>query len=240
MSNKLIIQYHIDKQYYPDFDKVSSIKKTKDYVEQYSKLSFELYCKKYHIDFIRVIEPKILHKHPTWERLDLWFDEDWFNKYDEICYTDTDVFALPWAQNIFNESDRLNCFKKAIYPKVTRYSIKQHEILNQQDHLLKQIDIKRVRDAGFQAGVWILTKYSRDMTMEYIQQYISAKPKEDSHLLNWAVMKSNVDVVNLPSYYNVKYSGVINENIIFLHAMGKRKNKDNTLYKQLKGLFGKC
>ena len=74
----LVIQYYIDIQKYsqPGFNNLKPSP-----METYSSHSLQLYCKKYDIDYLKITEPKVGFKHPTWERFDLWVDRDWWKKY---------------------------------------------------------------------------------------------------------------------------------------------------------------
>jgi hypothetical protein len=79
----LVIQYYIDINKYsnPTFNNLGPSP-----IEKYSSYSFKKYCDKYNIDYIKITEPKLGFKHPTWERFDLWCDRSWWDKYDQICY----------------------------------------------------------------------------------------------------------------------------------------------------------
>ncbi|MFN9953873.1 MAG: hypothetical protein ACK55I_12305, partial [bacterium] len=93
---------------------------TNEVIFNYSSKSFRDYCIKYDLDYILITEPKVNYIHPTWERLDLWINKDhWFDKYDSICYVDTDVFALPKADNIFSFS-KDNKFCRVPYWKANK------------------------------------------------------------------------------------------------------------------------
>ena len=105
----LIIQYYIDINLYsqPGFNGISPSP-----VEKYSEYSFKKYCAKFGHDFLRVTKPTFGYKHPTWERFALWFNSEWLDKYDQILYVDTDVFALDHAPDIFA---LYNDFRKTEY-----------------------------------------------------------------------------------------------------------------------------
>ena len=100
MTRNLVIQYYIDIQKYsqPGFNNLKPSP-----METYSRNSFQEYCKKFDLDYLRITEPKVGFKHPTWERFDLWIDRSWWDKYDQIMYVDSDVIALPHAPNIFKD-----------------------------------------------------------------------------------------------------------------------------------------
>lgn len=228
---KAIVQYHINLSHYSQSSQeVYEISKAMDYIYEYSEYSMKKYCQKYGHDFIRVTQPKVCYEHPTWERLDLWFDESWFDNYDEICYTDTDVYALPNAPDIFSFSTDIDAFKAAPYHKHT----------NSKKSIFEDISFERFKK-GFQAGVWILTKKSRDLSLPYIQESYQQKThkfRNDAKVLNWSVLKSDCKIFQLPAQFNVKYTGNLNSSMYFCHAFGKRKyDPACALKQQLENIF---
>ena len=115
MKKNLVIQYYIDVQKYSQ-PKFNNLKPSP--METYSRNSFEIYCKKHNLDYLRISEPKLGFKHPTWERFDLWMDRSWYDKYEQIMYVDSDVIAMPHAPNIFKDyPDIDNKLKTCYYPK---------------------------------------------------------------------------------------------------------------------------
>jgi hypothetical protein len=232
---RAIIQYNVDISKYDEQNFKTIIQSTTDFIEKYSKLSFKSYCDKYDIDFIRVEEPKVNFKHPTWERLDLWLDQTWFEKYDEICYTDTDVFAMPWAPNIFSIHENDN-FKKAKYHKTLKRDPKDL-------WWLYDISVETYKQNGFQTGVWILTKKSRNESVSLIKKYKEDQHKfeHDGQFVPYCVMKSGTEISNLPEAFNTKWWPNIgfNENVYFYHAFGRSKYTHTEIFKQqLFEIFG--
>ena len=144
--NNLIIQYYIDINKYsqPEFNGIGPTD-----VEKYSEYSFKKYCSKYGHDFLRVTEPNFGYMHPTWERFDLWFNKKWLDKYDQILYVDTDVFALDHAPDIFAKYNDLDTFKSPEYKKYRRNS--PATIRSKFNNtILKDCDPKKVSDTFFQ------------------------------------------------------------------------------------------
>lgn len=213
MNKKAIVQIHIDMSLYKQVDKPSYVKKMNEQIYLYSKKSFDNYCKKYDLDHILINEPKIKYEHPVWERLDLWLSDHWFNTYDEICYVDTDVFAMPWARNIFEESNKKG-FKRIKYNKTVNPI---HSIL---------YNHPRSNECYFQSGVILLNKEVVDKTIDIIKDYKNKKYTDDGVLVNYAIMESGMDMVNIDSAFNTKYLENINLSAVqFLHAFGRYKDE---------------
>ena len=80
----------------------------KEFIADYSKKSFDLYARKHGHDYVRFCNPTINFFHPIWEKIDLWINDDIWNNYDKVLYVDTDILALPWAGDIFTDT---NTFK---------------------------------------------------------------------------------------------------------------------------------
>lgn len=216
-----IVQFNIDPNKYNVINKKSLINKTNNYIFEYSKKSFDLYCKKYNIDYNIITEPKINYEHPTWERIDLWFNDYWFSSYENICYVDTDVFAMPWAKNIFSELKDETSFHRIPYWKANRD-------LNE-DSLFFKLNHERVRQSLFQAGVILLNKSVIDATKEIVAKYEEPQFTDDSVLLNYAIASSDINIKNIDHTFNVKLTQECNlNNINFLHAFGRLKDINPT------------
>lgn len=220
--NNAIVQFNIDSNCDHIFNyarsntiKKSLINKTNSQIFDYSKKSFELYCRKYNIEHIIVTEPKINHKHPTWERLDLWFNDTWFEKYSNICYVDTDVFAMPWAKNIFNELEDDISFHRIPH-------------LRSNEDFFNSLNPDRVRECFFQAGVILLNKNVINATKTIIMdKYKEPVFTDDSVILNYAIITSDIKVKNINETFNVKLKLTkIMNNVNFLHAFGRLKDTD--------------
>ena len=233
----LIIQYYIDINLYsqPGFNGISASP-----VEKYSEYSFKKYCAKFGHDFLRVTKPTFGYKHPTWERFALWFNSEWLDKYDQILYVDTDVFALDHAPDIFALYSDLDAFKSPAYRKYRCSSNKSIEIMTA-NTILKDCDPDKVRRTFFQSGVWMLTKKSRDVMMPWVERYKEFSGTgpvnigglevdcDDGQFLNWAVIESGVKYQDMNTYFNVKNNGLkkdwLYEKTYFLHVAGGKKYK---------------
>ena len=235
--NNLIIQYYIDINKYsqPEFNGIGPTD-----VEKYSEYSFKKYCSKYGHDFLRVTEPNFGYMHPTWERFDLWFNKKWLDKYDQILYVDTDVFALDHAPDIFAKYNDLDTFKSPEYKKYRRNS--PATIRSKFNNtILKDCDPKKVSDIFFQTGVWMVNKHIRDKMMPWVERYKEFKC-DDGQFLNWAVIESGVKYQDMDARFNFKNNGLklsFNpKNIWFLHVAGGKKYKaGNKVHNFLKETF---
>ena len=230
---KAVVQFDIPIELY-DVEKPTIIKTTQDWVAKYSKHSFETYCKKYGHEYILVTTPKVGYCHPTWERLDFWLDPSWFEKYDEILYVDTDVYALPTAPDIFEESARLDCFKRIPYWKAD----------NPQDPSSILYEVKdRFKEIAFQPGVFLLNKTVAQATAEYIKQYKDERFPDDGVLVNYAIAKSTVEIQNINQKFNVKlldtHLSMKALPVFFFHAFGYLKiHKPKEVKNFLKNIYG--
>ena len=237
----LIIQYYIDtKQYsHPNYNNLGP-----NDMERYSRYSFEKYAQKYGIDFLRITQSKLGYKHPTWERFDLWLDPIWFEKYDQIMYVDSDVIAMPHADNIFDAHTGLDSFKAARYTRYRSMALElQHAPERNPKGIFNLIPAEEIQKKRFQTGVFILTKKVVNHMLPWIKQYQEIDKKydiDDGTFLNWALMSSGVPYEDILSVWNIKNNG---QNIDFgipkfLHcAGGKKYKKEYRLYKNLQEWF---
>ncbi len=235
----LVIQYYIDINLYdnPKFNGISS-----NTVEKYSEHSFRKYCKKFGHDFLRITKPVFHYMHPTWERFDLWFNSDWLDKYDQVLYVDTDVFALDHAPDIFEKYNDMAKFKSPAYRKYrgnTASTIKSKF----NNTILKDCNPQKISDIFFQTGVWMLTKQSRDTMMPWVKRYMEFDGQcDDGQFLNWAVIESGVGYQDMDPRFNVKNNGLKKnwnyKDTYFLHSAGGDKyHQSSKIHKFLKEKF---
>ena len=235
----LVIQYYIDTNLYtqPNFNNLGPSP-----AEQYSSHSFQLYCKKYGIDYLKITKPRLSFKHPTWERFDLWMDRSWWDKYDQILYVDSDVFALPHAPNIFEKYSNLETFKGAEYTKFRRTDAAGAKALVHNNPLLSDIPGDLIQKKSIQPGVFMLNKKSSEHMLPYISDYknMSDKKVDDGQFLNYCIIKSNVAYEDMSLKWNHKNNGesFSYEHIYFLHCAGGKKHKRGTkIWKALQGIY---
>lgn len=231
---KAIVQIDIPLSKY-NKDKPSPILDTLSYVSHYSKKSFKEYCSLYGHDHIVITEPVVNYSHPVWERLDFWFSSSWFEKYDEICYVDTDVYAHPESPDIFKACEQEKVFKRIPYHKADK-KIKEGTLWEEVP--------ERYKEVCFNAGVLLINKYLVEKTVDTIKDFKSTKYSDDSVLLNYSIMKSDIPVVNIDKRFNVKLTkdhlSGSNKDYFFLHAMGGLKiTKKATVENFLRELYGK-
>jgi len=225
----LVIQYYIDINRYtqPGYNNLKPSP-----IEEYSTYSFKQYCLRFGVDYQRITEPKINFKHPTWERFDLWTDQSWWDRYDQIMYVDSDVMALPSAPNVFEMYTDLETFKFAEYSRYRKMSIEDH-ISSNKDTIFKHIDAKIIQQKRFQTGVFIITKKSAQHMLPYIKEYYKCEV-DDGQFLNWAVMQSGVGCTEMDSKFNVKNNGQYRKDkIYFMHCAGGKKHKKTSKIWQL-------
>ena len=220
---KCIVQYWIPSSEYsdPEYNNLLKEKEQKSLVELSTK-SFQAYAEKYGHDFIKITEKKINFKHPTFERFDLWLNDSWWKEYDEILYVDTDVFALPTAPDIFKNYPVLDHFKVCNHPSF-QLATEPDQIELIHHGILKDCDLDDVKWYGFQPGVFVLTKKSKDIMKPYIEQFKELND-HDGHILTWACIKSKVPLTRMSAYYNYKnahFKG--HPDVYFFHALGQKK-----------------
>jgi hypothetical protein len=234
----LIIQYYIDTSLYtqPNFNNLGPSP-----VEKYSSHSFQLYCKKYDIDYIKITNPKLRFKHPTWERFDLWCDRSWWDKYDQICYVDSDVISLPGAGNIFKEFKNPNAFKVCYYRKFTNNTANGSKKRCSNNPLMDTIPGEVLKEKCWQTGLFILSKESAEKMRNLVLKY-KEQPDviDDGMFINWATIASNVDLEKISETYNTKNNGgTMNlKGVNFLHCAGGKKHKQGVrVFEILKNLY---
>jgi len=220
---KCIVQYWIPADTYKEPEYNNLLKDQP--LNEVSARSFQNYADKCGVDFIRITDKKLDWKHPTFERFDLWLNDDWWKDYDEIMYTDSDVFAMPSAPNIFQMYPQKETFKYCRYPRIetantqAQYDSFYHGLYT--DCSLEQVKLK-----GFQTGVFMLTKKAREIMKPWIAKFKQLGEYQDGEILNWATIKSDVPVTKMNEWFNFKNAHVENKpKIYFFHAAGRKKGK---------------
>jgi hypothetical protein len=236
----LVIQYYIDTQKYsqPNFNNLYASP-----MEEYSRYSLQRYCKKFDIDYLRITEPKLGFKHPTWERFDLWTDRSWWDKYDQIMYVDSDVMAFDHAPNIFLDYPVIdNKLKTSYYPKfrdATPEGAKYNQRVNPMaDNFTGETICKRF----VQPGVMILNKISTEFMLPWISKYkdITDNRIDDGMFLNACIVDSKVPLLDMHRMWNHKNNGERFDynRVYFLHCAGGKKHKKGVkIWPKLAKLF---
>ena len=173
-----------------------------------SKVSFDLakkYSQKINAEYFLITDARINYIHPTYERFTLFEDPYWTDNFDQILYLDSDVFIYDTAPNIFE-----------MYPSLNNFKVCQHWSEVRFKH-------KGVRH-GFNAGVFILTKYSRNIMLPHLNYKRIPQYKHDNEALIDCVINSKVEIETMDALFNAKNW----PDAYFCHAWGgaKRRNPD--------------
>ena len=225
-----VVQFHVPASTYqePRYNDIGvneqllplSIKSVKQYAEKCGA--------DYHL-----IEEKIINwKHPTFERYDLFFNNQWYEKYTNILYLDTDLIAWPSAPNIFDAYPCSESFKVCHDRIATRRTPAWHK-KHVENTVLDEFDGHMLRENRFNAGVFMVNKNSANQ----ISKFLDYKniDIDDNSLLIYALLKSKTDITKMDWRYNKK-NGV---NSYFGHAFGQQKflNENYPLLKKATELF---
>tara|TARA_Y100000114_G_C11734500_1_gene315407 strand:- start:468 stop:1223 length:756 start_codon:yes stop_codon:yes gene_type:complete len=236
----LVIQYYIDIQKYsqPGFNNLKPSP-----METYSSHSLQLYCKKYDIDYLKITEPKVGFKHPTWERFDLWVDRDWWKKYDQIMYVDSDVIALDHAPNIFEMYPSItNELKTVYYPKFRSATPEGAKYNQRVNPLADSYSGSTIAKRFVQPGVMLLNKENTNFMLPWIGKYkeVTDDRIDDGMFLNHCIVESKVPLLDMNRKFNFKNNGERFDynNIYFLHcAGGKKHKKEVKIWPKLRKIF---
>jgi len=236
----LVIQYYIDIQKYsqPEFNNLKPSP-----MEEYSRHSFKLYCEKFGLEYLRITEPKLGFKHPTWERFDLWTDRTWWDNYDQIMYVDSDVIALPHAPNIFERyPDTDSRLKTAYYPKFRDAGPRGAKINQRVNPLADNYTGEQISSRFVQPGVMLLNKQNTEFMLPWIEKYknITDNRIDDGMFLNSCIVDSKVPLLDMDKKFNHKNNGerFDYDNVYFLHCAGGKKHKRQVkIWPKLKKMF---
>ena len=236
----LVIQYYIDIRKYsqPEFNNLKPSP-----MEEYSRHSFKLYCDRHDLEYLRITEPKLGFKHPTWERFDLWMDRSWWDKYDQIMYVDSDVIALPHAPNIFKEYPSIDTnLKTCYYPKFREASPADAKFNQRVNPIADRYTGEVISKRFVQPGVMILNKLNTQFMLPWIEKYkdVADNRIDDGMFLNSCIVDSEVPLLDMNRMYNFKNNGerFNYDRVNFLHCAGGKKHKKGVaIWPKLKGIF---
>ena len=191
-------------QIYISLDKSSDTAPILPAFDELSKISISLakkYCNKIGAEHVLITEPFINFIHPTYERFRLFEDPYWTDNYDNILYLDSDVFIFNDAPNIFDLYSDTTTFKVCQHWSEIRYGL-----VNQ----------------GFNAGVFMLNKISRDIMLPYLNYRVDPPfPSHDNTALVNCVNESGVEVTVMDARFNAKNA----TDCYFSHTWGSGKRK---------------
>lgn len=202
-----------------------------DAIFKYSLRSVKEYAKKCGVDYWLIDTPRINHVHPTFERFDLWLNDDWWKKYTHILYLDTDVIVWPDAPNIFQMYPSLDSFKPCDDRLAHTRPPTYHEALAK-NTVLEKYDGETLQHERFNAGVFMLTEHSAKIMRPYVQvdKFVD---DDNSHMID-IMFQSKVKREYMDSRFNKKM-GVTSW---FGHAYGQGKHQtNNKVILQCKKIF---
>lgn len=236
----LVIQYYIDVRKYsqPGFNNLGPSP-----MEEYSRHSFQKYCEKFGLDYLRITKPKLNFKHPTWERFDLWIDRSWWDKYDQIMYVDSDVIAFEHAPDIFKAYPTIdNHLKTVYYPKFRDAGPEGAKYNQRVNPLAEQYSGQTISSRFVQPGVMILNKVNTGFMLPWISKYkdITDDSIDDGMFLNHCIVESRVPLLDMDRRFNHKNNGerYDYDKVNFLHCAGGKKHKKRVkIWPKLAKLF---
>lgn len=187
---------------------------------EYSKKSSKLYADKCGADYVLISKPRINHVHPTFERFDLFFNMEWWKKYDHILYLDTDVICWPDAPNMFDMYTNKETFKVCEDRIAKRKSTGWHEQMEKHT-ILSQFESDIIKDKRFNAGVFMLNEHAAKIISAHLKY--KEFNDDDNRILIHAVVSSGVSTEFMDWRFNKK-NGV---KCWFGHGYGQQKYSSN-------------
>ena len=229
MTRNLIVQFFVSVEKYsdPTYNQIG----INEELYKYSTISVEQYAKTIGADYKLITEPKINWIHPTFERFDLFFNDEWWEQYDNILYLDTDVIAWPTAPNVFTEYPSTHSFKP-VFDRIARKNTSGYHEQRASGTCLEKFGPAILQKKRFNAGVFMLNKNC----VEIMKKFLDYKTLngDDNEQLIYAMLESKVDVDQMDWRYNKKNG----TDCYFGHAMGQQKFKsDYNMLKIAKEIF---
>jgi|TARA_R110000822_G_scaffold371_7_gene1650 hypothetical protein len=210
-----IVQYFVKPDNYvqPDFNNLTHV----DELFHYSTFSVKKYAEKCGVDYQLITEARVNHTHPTFERLDLILNDDWWSKYNNVLYLDTDVVIWSDAPNCFEMYPDTDSFKPVHSVRAERKELKWHQ-LEKQNTILEKYDPQTLASRRFNAGVFMINESSAK-TMRPFCDYKSWDD-DDSRILIRTMLDSNVPT----NYMNYRFNEKMSMTGYFCHAYGLGKS----------------
>tara|TARA_R100000697_G_scaffold82998_2_gene94879 strand:- start:723 stop:1424 length:702 start_codon:yes stop_codon:yes gene_type:complete len=229
MSKNLIIQFFVPTDGYkdPTYNQIG----VNEELYKYSTVSVKKYAERINADYQLVTESKINFIHPTFERFDLFFNDDWWTTYDHILYLDTDVIVWPNSPNVFLEHPSMDAFKP-VFDRIARKNNLQYHEERSKGTCLEKFTPSILQQNRFNAGVFMLNKNCVDVMKSFLDYKVLAG--DDNEQLIYAMLESQVEVDRMDWRYNKKNG----TNCYFGHAMGQQKFKhDYDMLSKAKEIF---
>jgi len=218
MSRCLIIQFFVSADGYthPGYNQIGVNKE----LYTYSTRSVKQYAEKINVDYRLITKSKINWIHPTFERFDLFFNEEWWEKYDHILYLDTDVIVWPTSPNVFEQYPSLETFKP-VHDRIANKNTLAYHKDRAEGTCLEKFDPAVLKRSRFNAGVFMLNQTAVEKMKQHLDyQNLNG---DDNEQLIYAMLESGIEVERMDWRYNKK-NGI---NCYFGHASGQKKFQPN-------------
>lgn len=190
-----------------------------DEIKDISSYLAKNYAKKHDCEYLLIDDVYINFRHPTYERFRLWEEPYWLDNFDKVMYLDSDVFCWPSAPDIFT------LFPNDKFKVARHWSWKQTLTpdLNLQGDFIGYTH-KQLNDISFNAGMFILTKSSRDQMLPHLNYRKTRKESDDSKVLHRLILDSKIEIETLDRKWNAK--NMTEDYSYFCHLWGNKKHKD--------------
>ena len=215
---KAIVQFFIPSSEYqnPEYNQIG----VNQELFEYSKISVKQYASKIGAEYLLIGTPKINWIHPTFERFDLFYNNDWWERFTHVLYLDTDIIVWPDAPDIFEMYPDTQSFKPVRDRIAERQTLQYHE--NRAfGTCLEKFSAKTLQLNRFNAGVFMLTKPAVDKMKSHLDYKVLVG--DDNEMLIHAMLESEVSVEKMDWKFNKKNG----TGCYFGHASGQQKFKPN-------------
>jgi len=218
MNRNLVVQFFVpvDKYTDPTYNQIG----VNEELYRYSTISVEQYAKRIGADYKLMTKPVINWIHPTFERFDLFFNQEWWQRYDNILYLDTDVIVWPTAPDVFQQYPSTESFKP-VFDRIARKNTSEYHEKRAKDTCLEKFAPEILKQNRFNAGVFMLNKHCVDVMKPFLD-YKNLQGDDNEQLI-YAMLESGVQVDQMDWRYNKKNG----TSCYFGHAAGQQKFRPN-------------
>lgn len=202
-----------------------------DELLKYSLSSAKQYAERIGADYQLVTDVRINHRHPTFERFDLFYNDNWWLDYTHILYLDTDVIVWPSAPDIFEMYPNETYFK-VCDDRTAKSRTPEWHTNNEKNTILKVIEGVNLQQYRFNAGVFMLNREC----VKHMKPYLRFRDvdADDNQILIKTMFDSKVPVEYMDWRFNKK-NGCESW---FGHAQGQLKfKKDNKVISKARLVF---